>query len=190
MEFADGASRLRHLRLHNGTIWRWNRVLIGFDEAGTPSLRIEHRVLPAGPTISDMIANAAVYVGAARFLASLRDAPEAEIDFATARDNFYRAAREGLDARIRWLGGVEMTARELVAEELVHMARDGLVLLGIDRDDADRYLELIRARVHAGQNGASWQRQFVSKHGEDFFRLTAEYLARQRSGIPVHEWPI
>jgi hypothetical protein len=25
---------LAHLRLHNGTIWRWNRPLIGFDEQG------------------------------------------------------------------------------------------------------------------------------------------------------------
>jgi gamma-glutamyl:cysteine ligase YbdK (ATP-grasp superfamily) len=189
-EFPDGASRLRHLRLHNGTIWRWNRILVGFDAAGGPALRIEHRVMPSGPTIGDMIANAAVYIGAARFLAGLRDAPEADIPFATARDNFYRAARDGLDARIMWLGGSELTARELLADELLHMAREGLVLLGIDRDDAHRYLDLIRARVHVGQNGARWQRDFVTQHGEDFFRLTAEYLAGQRSGIPVHEWPI
>ena len=190
MTSPDGARRLQHLRLHNGTIWRWNRLLIGFDDAGEPSLRIEHRVMPAGPTIGDMIANAALYVGAARFLAGLRDAPEAEIDFASARDNFYRAARDGLDARIVWLGGAELTARELVADELVHMAREGLVLLGIDRGDAHRYLDLVRARVRAGQNGVVWQREFVAKHGEDFFRLTAEYAARQRSGIPVHEWPL
>ena len=51
--------RLAHLRLHNGTIWRWNRPLIGFDDSGAPHLRIEHRVVPAGPTVSDSIANAA-----------------------------------------------------------------------------------------------------------------------------------
>ncbi len=188
--FEDGADRLQHLRLHNGTIWRWNRLLIGFGDDGAPALRIEHRVMPAGPTIADMLANAALYVGAARFLAGLRDAPEAEISFAAARENFYRAAREGLDARLTWLGGTEIGARELIAEELVHMAREGLLLLGVDRDDAHRYLDLIRARARAGQTGARWQRAYIDKRGLDTFSLTAEYLANQRTGIPVHEWPV
>ena len=189
-EIQDGASRLSHLRLHNGTIWRWNRLLIGVDGARGPTIRVEHRVMPAGPTIIDMIANAALYVGAARFLAGLRDAPEANIAFETARDNFYSVARDGLDARITWLNGAELRVRDLLADELLHVAHQGLSTLGIDGDDARRYLDLIRARVRAGQNGARWQREFVSKHGSDFARLTAEYLANQRSGIPVHEWPL
>jgi hypothetical protein len=176
--------------LHNGTIWRWNRLLIGFTEAGKPNLRIEHRGMPAGPTIADMVANAAVYIGATRFLAGLNDAPEAEIPFATARDNFYRAARDGLAARLVWLGGTEISARELLGDELLHMAREGLVLLGVDRDDAHRYLDLVGARVRSAQNGTAWQRAYVDKYGNDFFRLTAEYLAHQRTGMPVHEWPV
>ena len=190
MRFEDGASHLRHLRLHNGTIWRWNRLLIGFDDSGAPSLRVEHRVMPAGPTVADMIANAAFYVGAARFLAGLRQAPEDELAIETARENFYRAAREGLAAQLTWLGGTKVSARELLGDELVHMAREGLVLLGIDRDDAHRYLDLVRTRVRYAQNGANWQRAYVDKHGRDFFRLTADYLANQRLGMPVHEWPI
>ena len=190
MRFEDGAARLRHLRLHNGTIWRWNRLLIGFDDSGAPSLRVEHRVMPAGPTVVDMIANAAFYVGAARFLAGLKQAPEDDLEFETARENFYRAARDGLEARLTWLGGTRVSARELLGDELVHMAREGLVLLGIDRDDAHRYLDLLRTRVRYGQNGAVWQRAYVEKHGRDFFRLTADYLANQRVGAPVHEWPI
>jgi gamma-glutamyl:cysteine ligase YbdK (ATP-grasp superfamily) len=190
MMFPDGGAHLRHLRLHNGTIWRWNRLLIGFDESNEPTLRIEHRVMPAGPTVADMFANAAVYVGAARFLAGLRQAPEDDLEFETARENFYRAARDGLAAELTWLGGVKVTARELLADELLHMAREGLVLLGIDRDDAHRYLDLVRTRTRYAQNGASWQRAYVDAHGRDFFRLTADYLAHQRTGLPVHEWPI
>ncbi len=189
MRFDDGAQRLHHLRLHNGTIWRWNRLLIGF-ETGKPTLRVEQRAMPAGPTVVDMIANAAVYVGATRFLAGLREPPETELPFETARDNFYRAAREGLSARLDWLGGTRVSARELLQDELLHMAREGLVLLGIDREDAHRYLDLVAARVRCNQNGANWQRAYVDKHGRDFFRLTADYLAHQRTGIPVHEWSI
>jgi gamma-glutamyl:cysteine ligase YbdK (ATP-grasp superfamily) len=190
MELDQGEQRLRHLRLHNGTIWRWNRLLLGFDESGIPHLRIEHRVLPAGPTIADMLAGAAVYFGAARFLAGLRVPPESDLPFETARDNLYRAARDGLGAELDWLGGTRVRARELLAEELIHMAREGLILLGVDRDDAHRYLDLVRARVRSEQNGALWQRARVDKHGGDVFRMTADYLEQQRSAMPVHEWPV
>jgi len=190
MHFDRGAQRLHHLRLHNGTIWRWNRLLIGFDGADNPSLRVEHRVMPAGPTIVDMAANAAVYFGAAHFLAQLRVPPEEDLPFETARENFYRAARDGLDARVRWLDGSEVGVRELLSDELFHMARQGLILLGVDRDDAHRYLDLVRARVRNGQTGAVWQREHAQLYGSDFFRMTADYLAQQRSEMPVHEWAI
>jgi gamma-glutamyl:cysteine ligase YbdK (ATP-grasp superfamily) len=190
IEYPNAEHRLRHLRLHNGTIWRWNRLLIGFDAEERPSLRIEHRVMPAGPTIVDMFANAAVYLGAARFLAGLRDAPEQDLPFETTRENFYRAAREGLDARIAWLGGSETDLRSLLLDEVLPMAREGLILYGVSRDDAHRYLDLVRARVRSGQTGAQWQRAYIDKHGEDFFRMTAAYLEHQRSETPVHEWPV
>ena len=61
--YDDPPEAMRHLRLHNGVIWRWNRPLIGFDESGAPHLRVEHRILPAGPTFIDMMANAALYLG-------------------------------------------------------------------------------------------------------------------------------
>jgi len=190
IEFEDGEGRLQHLRLHNGTIWRWNRLLLGFDEANRPSLRIEHRVMPAGPTIADMVANAAVYFGAARFLAGLRQPPESDIDFTDARENFYRAARYGLRAPLKWLDGGEVGASELISEELLHMAREGLLLLEVDGDDAERYLDIVRARVRSGQNGAAWQREHFDRYNGDVARLTADYLARQRSEMPVHEWHI
>ncbi len=188
--FDSPAGELRHLRLHNGTIWRWNRPLVGFDASGTPHVRVEHRVMPAGPSIVDMMANAALYFGAARVLATRPCAPESDMPFDVARDNFYRAARDGLHAQVRWLDGRTHPVRALLADELVPMARAGLRALGIDEDDIDRYLDVIAARVRTGQNGAAWQRAHVDAHGREFLTLVADYLEHQRSGMPVHEWPV
>jgi gamma-glutamyl:cysteine ligase YbdK (ATP-grasp superfamily) len=155
-----------------------------------PHLRVEHRVMPAGPSIVDMISNAAVYLGASRFLAGLRRPPEADLPFAQARENFYQAARHGMDARIVWLDGRDVDVRTLLLDEILHMAREGLLLLGADEDDIERYLAIAQTRVRSGQNGAAWQRAHVDRYGRDFFRLTADYLEHQRSAMPVHEWPV
>ena len=179
-----------HLRLHNGTIWRWVRPLIGFDADGTPHLRIEQRVLPAGPTIIDMMANAALYFGIARFLAGLNDAPESKLAFCDARDNFYAAARKGLTAKMTWLDGSSIDVKTLLLEEILPMARQGLKSLNVDREDIDLYLDIMQARIQTGQTGAVWQRTYRSKHRTDNFHLVAAYLERQRSGAPVHEWEL
>ncbi len=186
----DGSDELMHLRMQNGTIWRWNRLLVGFNELKIPHIRIEHRPVPAGPTIADMLANAAVYYGAVHFLARLREPPEADLPFAAAKDNFYRAARDGLNARLTWLDGREIDVRTLLEDEILHMAREGLVLLEIDDEDIERYVGIAKARANSGQNGAAWQRAHAEQCGHDFFKLTADYLALQRSGAPVHEWPL
>jgi hypothetical protein len=182
--------RFAHLRLHNGTIWRWVRPLIGFDPDGTPHLRIEQRVLPAGPTIADMLANTALYFGLARFLASLSLPPEADFDFDKARSNFYAAAQYGLKAKLAWLDGSEVDARSLLLEEILPMARHGLKTLDVDAEDIEHYLGILRARIRSGQTGAAWQRAYRERHGTDNLHLVAAYLERQRSGAPVHEWEI
>ena len=179
-----------HLRLHNGTIWRWVRPLIGFDADGNPHLRIEQRVLPAGPTIIDMMANAALYFGIARFLAGLTDAPEFKLPFSKARDNFYAAARDGLTAKMTWLDGSSTDAKTLLLEEILPMARQGLEALDVNRDDIDLYLGIIQARIKTGQTGAAWQRAYLGKHRTDHYHLVAAYLEKQRSGMPVHEWEL
>jgi hypothetical protein len=186
--FDGEPSGFRHLRLHNGTIWRWNRLLIGAESGQTPHVRLEHRVMPAGPSIADMMANAALYYGAVRFLAEDREAPESRLSFADARRNFYRAARYGMNARVAWLDGAQMPVRRLLLDGVLPMAQAGLEMLDVDRDDAERYLDIIQARVRTGQNGAGWQLAHVDRWGRDFFRLTANYLEHQRSGMPVHEW--
>ncbi|BDI07625.1 glutamate-cysteine ligase family protein [Sphaerotilus microaerophilus] len=180
--------RFAHLRLHNGTLWRWNRLLIGFEPDGRPHLRIEQRVMPAGPSVADMIANAAFYYGCAHMLATAAQPPEAQLPFDAARRNFYLAARDGLGATIRWLDGRDHPVTEVLAE-LLAQAREGLARLDIDTADRERSLDLLAARLRTRRNGAAWQLAHHARH-HDFFHLTADYLAHQRSGRPVHEWPL
>ena len=186
--FDSAPERFSHLRLHNGTIWRWNRPLVGFDGDGRPHLRIEHRVLPAGPSIRDQIANMALYFGAVGEFARRGRAPEASLPFSCARDNFYAAARDGLESQLTWLDGTRTSARDLLLDELLPLAARGLERFGLAADEIDDYLGIVRARVRLRQTGAAWQRAFFHANARDVYRLTAAYLEHQRSGMPVHEW--
>lgn len=179
---------LPHLRLHNGTIWRWNRPLLGFEADGTPHLRIEHRVMPAGPSIPDTIANAALYYGLVHELARVTPPVGAVLEFAHCRANFYAAARDGLRAEVMWLNGQRLPLRRLLLEELLPLARRGLRALDIHGADIAEYLDLIAARVESGRTGADWQQRFLTRHGPDLNELTLTYLERQQSGTPVNEW--
>ncbi|MDE2403995.1 MAG: hypothetical protein KGM17_04680 [Sphingomonadales bacterium] len=181
-------ARYPALRLHNGTIWRWNRLLVGCDEGGdraapTPHLRLEQRVMPAGPSFPDMIANAAFFLGAVHALA---DAPPV-LPFAVARANFRACAQRGLLARIHW-DGTERPVREVLAD-LAARARAGLLAQQVAPDLVDRTMTVIDLRLASGRNGAAWQLAHHARHG-DLRRLTADYLENQRSGAPVHEWPV
>jgi hypothetical protein len=182
--------RLAHLRLHNGTIWRWNRPLIGCDGEGPPHLRIEHRVVPAGPTVADAIANAALYFGAVHSLASDPEPPEHRLPFVSARTNFYAAAQGGLGAEIQWLDSRPAVLAHVLAADLLPRARRGLLDLGIDSGEVGQWLGIIDGRLRTGQTGSAWQRRFVQRHGSDMAALTAAYLERQQAGRPVHEWTL
>ena len=186
----DDPARFSHLRLHNGTIWRWNRPLVGFDENGRPHLRIEHRVVPAGPSIVDGFANAAVFFGLMAKLMAASPPPESRLPFATARENFYAAARDGFGATVRWLDGGKTNVRALWQQTLLPLAAQGLRELEIDGADRERYLDIVDARLRTGRNGAAWQRAFVARNGRDMQALTEAYHERQRSGRPVHEWEV
>jgi len=172
------------LRLQNGTIWRWVRPIVGFDPCGTPHVRIEQRVLPAGPSVSDMMANAALYFGAVHMLARELEDAEAALPFALARENFYEAARRGLNAEIYWPGGSGRRPVRAVLEDLVSLAAEGLAEQGMDH-----YLDIISCRLASGHNGAEWQLAYFKRHG-DLHKLTAAYVENQRTGRPVHEWAL
>lgn len=181
----DSDARYPHLRLHNGTIWRWNRPIVGFDEDGGVHLRLEHRTLPSGPSLIDMVANTAMFIGLVRYY---MDQDVEALEFARVRSNFYEAARYGLHARIDWLDGVRHPVSRLLQKALLPAAADGLDLLGIDPDDRDRYLDVLERRLDSGQNGAVWQRRFLARHHGDLTALTASMLEQQACDTPVHLW--
>jgi gamma-glutamyl:cysteine ligase YbdK (ATP-grasp superfamily) len=187
--FDGSPEQLHHLKLHNGTVWRWNRPLVGADPKGAPQLRLEHRVAAAGPSVPDVIANVAFFVGILRYYSHQKISPPDWMDFEAVRESFYRAARDGLHAKVFWRGGMEVPVRELLLNELIPHAQKGLKDLGVSKEDIKAFLdEIIIGRVQKFINGALWQRQALKRSGGDFTKLTESYIRNQRSGSPVHEW--
>jgi len=186
---------LAELRLHNGTIYRWNRPVYDVVD-DTPHLRVENRVLPAGPTVADTMANAAFYFGLVRALAEHERPLWSQMSFSAAEENFHVAARQGIDAQVYWPGLGQVPATELVVRRLLPMARAGLDSWGVLPDERDRLLGIIEQRCIVGQNGASWFaerfHQRVGANGGD--RLDAlratlnQYRERMHTNEPVHTW--
>jgi CBS domain-containing protein len=186
---------LKALRLHNGTVYRWNRACYGVLD-GRAHLRIENRVLPSGPSVVDEVANAAFWLGL------MEAAPEefgdvrARMSFADAKQNFVAAARLGLSAQFAWLDGRHVPAQTLVCEELLPLAREGLRRRGVDSGDVDRYLGVIYERVESSRTGSSWMLQSLDAMNgrrrpvDRLSALTAAMLERQKDGEPVARWPL
>lgn len=189
VELGEDPAQLLHLRLHNGTIWRWNRPLLGFDDDGSPHLRIEHRVIPAGPSVVDTIANAAFFYGLLTALAEQESPPEQQLEFFQARDNFYAAARYGIQAQVSWLDGWHGRIADLLPR-LLDLARQGLQQLACSPALSEFYLSIIQQRLQSRQTGAAWQLAYLESHGNDLAELVAAYRERQESGRPVHEWTL
>ncbi|MBY0287267.1 MAG: hypothetical protein K2X52_08965 [Mycobacteriaceae bacterium] len=186
---------LRELRLHNGTVWRWNRQVYDV-QSGRPQLRIENRVLPSGPTAVDMIANAAFYYGLVRRVADSDPAPWEQMSFGVAERDLHRAARDGLAAQLFWRGA-DHPADRLTLDVLLPAAAAGLDAWGVDTVDRDRYLGVIEARVRSGRTGAAWQIETVrglQERGLEriaaLHEMTRRYVEHAHTGAPVHEWPI
>ena len=188
-----GIPRLRALRLYNGTIYRWNRVCYGVTE-GKPHLRIENRVLPAGPTVIDELANAAFFWGLMRGMPEVHSDIARVLEFDDAQLNFISAAEAGLQAHFRWIAGRTVTAQELILHELLPIAREGLSLAGVRVADITRYLEVIEARVTMGRTGADWLLRSLAgvapaRRNRTLTALTAETIERQWTDPRgIHEW--
>jgi gamma-glutamyl:cysteine ligase YbdK (ATP-grasp superfamily) len=185
---------LRELRLHQGTVWRWNRPVYDGGQGG--HLRVELRSLPAGPTIVDMLANSALHIGLALGLASDFGDDIQKFDFEEARTNFYRAAQFGLSAELAWPRDgrvIHRPAGELVLD-LLPVARRGLIEANVNADEVDQLLGIVRERVDSGQTGAVWQRRWFERLrlevGRDaaLAQLVERYLANSTDGQPVHTW--
>jgi hypothetical protein len=191
------APPLDELRLHQGTVWHWNRAI--YDPASGGHLRIEMRALPAGPTVIDMLANAAFLIGLSLWLAGQDQRWTYALSFERADHGFYRAAQQGLSARLSWPAGHHDQIRTLVAAklvaELVPAARQGLLQAGVAAAAADGLLEVISARAASGQTGAVWQRAALAaaRRHHDAERALAvmldRYLQCAETGLPVHTWP-
>jgi len=188
VHYQSAPHEVRHLRLHNGTIWRWNRPLIGFDEDDTPHLRIEHRVCASAPTTIDNVANIAFYFGLVHYYATAEQPPEHSIPFADAKNNFYRAAQLGLKYKTSWLSKKTDTLQKIILNKLLIEAETGLYKLGINQQDSQRYLSVIEQRVASNRTGSQWQLNFLNTHQDNRTQLTLNYLKNQTSGQPVHEW--
>lgn len=188
MMFTEDLSQMRHLSLHNGTIWRWNRPLIGHDEDGTPHLRIEHRVIPSGPSVVDNIANMALYFGLVEYYAKQQTPVTELLSFAQVRDNFYTSAQHGLENKLVWPGCDRCDMRYLILNQLLDQAESGLKMLNLDSADIEYYLGIIQARAEHKQTGSHWQRKFVAAHGDNMQRLVETYYHNQQTGEPVHCW--
>jgi CBS domain-containing protein len=190
---AGQAPRLQALRWHNGTVYRWNRPCYGVLD-GRPHLRIENRVLPAGPSVADEVANAAFWLGLLRGFADRYGDVSSLMDFGDAHENFTAAARLGLGSHLTWPGQGQVAAPELILEELLPLARRGLDALGFAGAEAERFLGLIEERVAARRTGAQWQIDSLVRmegqgtRAERLAALTAATCRRQLGGEPVARW--
>ncbi|MDQ1729632.1 MAG: hypothetical protein QOD33_1757 [Pyrinomonadaceae bacterium] len=186
---------LSALRLHNGTVWPWNRACYGVAN-GVAHLRIENRVLPAGPTISDEVANAAFFAGLMLALPAEYGDISKLMNFDDAKANFFAAARNGLGAQFNWVRGQSYAAPALVLEQLLPLARQGLQSAAVAGTDVDRYLGIISERVASGQTGAQWALKSIaatSNRGPrdaDQRTLTEAMLKLQKQGNAAHTWPL
>ena len=193
---AGGTPALDELRLHNGTIYRWNRPVYDVQD-GRPHLRVENRVLPAGPTVVDTLANAAFFYGAVVDLVTDDRPLWSRMSFNSARENFTAGARDGIEARFYWPEQGEVDAHVLVRDTLLPMAARGLARLGVDPAIAERYLSIIEARARLRRNGATWQvaatKSFEAagaSRSEALRAMTRAYVLHGHGGDPVHTWPL
>jgi len=188
--------KLNALRLHNGTVYRWNRACYGISDNGKPHLRIENRVIPSGPTVADEIANAAFFFGMMAKLSRSTDDIRPFFNFSDVKANFMAAAREGLRAQQVWFDQKQMTAQELILDVLLPLAKEGLGEAGIDAGDIDHYLGIVQKRVELRRTGARWQLESMesmkgqgSSH-ECLRSLTSSMIRQQHAGPPIADWQL
>lgn len=193
---AGQAPKLTELRMHNGTIWRWNRPVYDVVD-GLPHLRIENRVLPAGPTVVDTVANAAFFYGAQRALAEADRPVWSQMSFQAAEENLYAGARRGFDGQLYWPGIGWIPPDELALRVLLPLAHEGLRRSDVSDEARERYLGIIERRCLARRTGATWQRDYVlraQERGLDreaaLSLMLGRYLELSETGEPVHTWPV
>ncbi len=183
---------LHALRLHNGTVYRWNRPCYGIGN-GKPHLRIENRYIPSGPSVADEMANFAFWIGLMKGRPKKYDNMPDVMDFKVAKTNFIKAARSGKETLFHW-EGEPFSAKKLITNKLLPIAYEGLHSVGVNKEDTERLLGIIEQRTR-GRAGEQWQvnnfralkKRF--KTDKSLVLLTKAIEENQRSGHPVHKWP-
>ncbi|OEK03202.1 CBS domain-containing protein [Roseivirga sp. 4D4] len=196
-DFEQGITpKLKALSIHNSTVYRWNRPCYGISPNGKPHLRIENRVLPSGPTVLDEMANTAFWLGAMNgFKDHFQNIPDL-IEFDQVKSNFYGAATQGMNAKVRWLNGQRLSMNELILKELLPIAKEGLIKNKVNTADIDKYLDVIKERVEANQNGTNWILKSYSHLAKDatkeeiLLSITSSMHKNQQANQPVHKWPL
>jgi len=195
-EFKNGTvPKLRALNVHNGTVYRWNRPCYGVKD-GVPHLRIEFRPLPAGPTVADEIANTALWLGLMNGLGDHHPNLTRQMDFSDAKANFFTACRDGLDTQMTWLNDKKYNTADLILNELVPIAQQGLDKAGVSKDESEKYLNIIKDRCSSGQTGSHWLLKSFSSltkqttKDEALIEITAATIKNQKENIPAHLWPL
>ena len=187
--------KLKALCIHNGTVYRWNRPCYGILD-GKPHLRIEHRALSSGPTITDEVANAAFFHGLMTSLTDRYDDVTRVMRFSAAKKNFFAAAQNGLDARFVWLEGRAISAEHLILDELLQLARDGLASKHLDSTDIDYYLGVFEKRVASRRTGSQWLLDSLEgmagkgKPEHIYQTVTRRMFDNHLEDRPVHEWEV
>lgn len=190
----DEVPKLMALNVHNSTVYRWNRACYGISDTGKPHLRIENRVLPAGPTVLDEMANAVFWLGAMEGMAAEVEDIRDHISFSDARDNFGKAAKFGIDTKLTWFKDQKISPPRLILDVLLPIARKGLKIKNIAKDDIDRYLGVIEKRAEKQMNGARWQLRAYTKlkqrgtEDQALSIITSAMIQNQLKNIPVSEW--
>ena len=188
--------KLQALRIHNGTVYKWNRACYGISDNGKPHLRIENRIFPSGPTVIDEMANFAFWLGLMNGIPPKYGRLNKTADFDAAKTNFLRTARMGMGAMFRWVDDQVYSAQDLLLKELLPLAQSGLEKANINPRDINHYLKVIEERVASGKTGSQWQvDSFLSlqKKGtreEAIVALTAGIVKRQKTNKPVHKWAL
>ena len=191
---SGGVPQLDELRLHNGTVYRWNRPVYDVSD-GTPHLRVENRVLPAGPTVVDTMANAAFFAGLVRALADDDRPIWTQMSFQAANENFVAGIKDGITAEVYWPQVGQVPVAELVVRKLLPLAAEGLRRWEVEEAEIGRLLDAIERRCLRLANGATWQAAQVAdreragaSRTEALHGMLSDYLDRMHSNEPVHTW--
>jgi hypothetical protein len=179
-----------HAMLHNSTIWRWNRPVISLDSQGPLHVRIEHRSLPAGPTVTDMLANTVFWVGLTKAIGDDIENYTAHFPFNKVKSNFYAAAEFGFEKPLFWPKLGKVLPQKLIVDTLLPLAYKGLQTLDVKESIIKDYLEVIYERARKEQTGSCWQQAFMMQHPGEWAAMTGNYMVEQQKDKPVAQWKI